>query len=190
MINVRKIKWFRLNRELHRDLGYLAVGLTLVFAVSGIALNHMHDWNPNYIIKKQLTQLPPPYVDLDEDQLKQKIVDHLRLAQPVIASYWQSKQVYKVFFEGGSHGALDLTTGLVMYESVSTRHVFRQFNALHINELKGSWIAFSDIYAGVLIFLAVSGLFMVKGRNSPLRPRGLSLLTVGMFIPLVYILLL
>ncbi len=40
-------KW---NRVIHRDLGYIAVGLTLIYAISGFVVNHVHDWNPNYEI--------------------------------------------------------------------------------------------------------------------------------------------
>jgi hypothetical protein len=36
-------KWFRI---IHRDFGYLFFGVTLVYAVSGIAINHLDDWNP------------------------------------------------------------------------------------------------------------------------------------------------
>jgi hypothetical protein len=37
---------------IHRDLGYVCVGLTLVYAVSGVAVNHVRDWNPNYRITR------------------------------------------------------------------------------------------------------------------------------------------
>ena len=40
-------KW---NRILHRDIGYFFFGMTLIYCVSGIALNHKKDWNPNYDI--------------------------------------------------------------------------------------------------------------------------------------------
>ena len=32
-------------RAIHRDVGYVAVGLTFVYALSGIAVNHITDWN-------------------------------------------------------------------------------------------------------------------------------------------------
>ena len=38
----------KLLRALHRDVGYIAVGLTLVYALSGLALNHIQDWDPNF----------------------------------------------------------------------------------------------------------------------------------------------
>lgn len=175
-----------MNRELHRDLGYISVGLTIVFAVSGIALNHIADWNPNYRIDKQVFQVTEIPVNRDDEVLKQLIVRHLTIDLPVIAHYWQAEDVYKVFFEGGSHAALTLDSGVLLYESVRVRPVLRRFNALHLNELKGSWIAFSDLYAGALLFLSFSGLLMVKGRYGPLRVRGISLLAAGAAIPLFY----
>ncbi len=54
----------KLNRILHRDLGYFFFGMTIIYAVSGIALNHRHQWNPNYIITgEEFTtdlQISPP----------------------------------------------------------------------------------------------------------------------------------
>ena len=32
-------------RAIHRDLGYVAVGLTFVYAISGLAVNHVADWD-------------------------------------------------------------------------------------------------------------------------------------------------
>ena len=45
-----KIKWRKWNRAIHRDLGYLFVAMTIIYSLSGIAINHLNDWNPNYII--------------------------------------------------------------------------------------------------------------------------------------------
>ncbi len=38
----------KLLRILHRDFGYFIVGMTIVYAFSGIYLNHRHDFNPDY----------------------------------------------------------------------------------------------------------------------------------------------
>ena len=35
-------------RAVHRDIGYLAVGFTVIYALSGIAMNHIDDWDPNF----------------------------------------------------------------------------------------------------------------------------------------------
>lgn len=39
--------WRRWSIVLHRDVGYLATAMTLAYAISGIAVNHIADWNPN-----------------------------------------------------------------------------------------------------------------------------------------------
>jgi hypothetical protein len=45
----RSRRWRPWLRALHRDLGYLAVGLTFVYALSsGLAVNHIADWDPNF----------------------------------------------------------------------------------------------------------------------------------------------
>ena len=43
----------KLNRITHRDIGYLIAGLTIIYTLSGIALNHKNNWNPNYIIENR-----------------------------------------------------------------------------------------------------------------------------------------
>ena len=45
------MKWRRWNNIIDRDLGYLCFGLTIIYAVSGLAVNHIHEWNPNYSIE-------------------------------------------------------------------------------------------------------------------------------------------
>ena len=44
------MKWRRLFRVLHRDIGYLLFGLVLAYSISGVAVNHVDDWNPNYSV--------------------------------------------------------------------------------------------------------------------------------------------
>src|SRR5690606_2336982 len=41
---VVKKRWRAWLRAVHRDIGYLAIGFTVIYAVSGIAQNHIEDW--------------------------------------------------------------------------------------------------------------------------------------------------
>ena len=41
-------KFRKICRMFHRELGFFAVGLTLAYAISGIAVNHVKDWDPNH----------------------------------------------------------------------------------------------------------------------------------------------
>lgn len=178
--------WFRLNRTLHRDIGYLCIGLTIVFAVSGIALNHIADWNPNYIVER----VEKPFTGnntLSDEELNEALLGLFPFNDTVKASYWESVQQYKLFFNEGGTLTVNFSLHTAIYERVTERVVFKQFNTLHLNEAKNGWIVFSDIYAGLLIFLAISSLFMVRGKYSPWRLKRGWLVIVGGLIPAVYI---
>jgi hypothetical protein len=41
----------------HRDIGYFFAGLTVLYAISGVAVNHMEDWNPNYVIRREVVEV-------------------------------------------------------------------------------------------------------------------------------------
>src|SRR5262245_48586116 len=55
-----RFAWRPLLRGLHRDAGYLVVGFTLVYAVSGLAVNHIADWDPNFRSYRSVRQVPAP----------------------------------------------------------------------------------------------------------------------------------
>lgn len=180
------INWFRLNRELHRDLGFLCIGMTIVYAVSGIALNHIHDWNPNYIVQRY----EQPFTlgkDAPEEQLNQQLLAAFSVSEQIKASYWESPEQYKLFFKGGGSLTANFVRSEAVYEQVRPRPVFREFNFLHLNEAKHGWILFADVYAGMLLFLAISALFMVRGKYSPWRAQRGWLVIAGLVLPAVYI---
>ena len=52
-----KINWRKVNNVLHRDVGYFFFGMCIIYALSGIALNHIADWDPNYIIDNRSFQV-------------------------------------------------------------------------------------------------------------------------------------
>ena len=45
---MKKLKLRPWLRALHRDAGYFVVGLTVIYALSGLAVNHIKDWDPNF----------------------------------------------------------------------------------------------------------------------------------------------
>lgn len=189
MAKRHSINWFRLNRELHRDIGYFCVGLTIVFAISGIALNHVRDWNPNYIVERSERIIEVSEL-LNDDEINQILLSSFAIKTPIKANYWESETHYKLFFDGGGTLAINLKSGKAVFESIRPRRVFKEFNRLHLNEAKNNWIIFSDMYAGLLLFLSISGLFMVKGKYSALGWRKSWLVITGGVIPLVYIFIL
>ena len=74
----------------------------------------------------------------------------------------------------------------VVRERLERRPVLFELNFLHLNTPKGAWTAVADIYAGILIVLAVSGIFLVRGRRGP-AGRGGVLMALGIVLPLLYL---
>jgi hypothetical protein len=182
----RSINWRRLIRALHRDIGYLCIGLTIVFAVSGVALNHLRDWNPNYIVERQQKAISFD-AKLTDQQINTQLLELFPNASKPKTSYWQSVNSYKLFFDGGGTIHANFKTNKATFEHITARPVFKQFNRLHLNEAHNGWIVFSDIYAGLLIFLALSSLFMVKGKYGPFSLNRGWLVILGGAIPAFYI---
>ncbi len=186
MIKWGGINWFKLNRQLHRDIGYLSIGLTIVFAVSGVALNHIRDFNPNYAV----TRLEQPVkADLTQSdaQLNQMLLTAFDIDDKVKASYWESRKTYKLFFDGGHTLTLYAAANKAVYEAIKARPILPEFNRLHLNEARKGWVVFSDIYAVFLLYLALSALFMVKGKYGAFGRRRVWLIVFGAFVPLFYI---
>ncbi len=53
------MSWRRWNYVLHRDIGFLCIGLTLLYAISGVAVNHIAQWNPSYRVERVETNIGP-----------------------------------------------------------------------------------------------------------------------------------
>lgn len=56
---VIKKRWRGWLRAVHRDFGYLAVGFTIIYALSGIAINHLKDWDPNFHASERSLTIAP-----------------------------------------------------------------------------------------------------------------------------------
>ncbi|MCK7473004.1 MAG: PepSY-associated TM helix domain-containing protein [Rhodopseudomonas palustris] len=67
---------------------------------------------------------------------------------------------------------------------ITRRPFFREMNYLHYNPQE-SWTWISDVFAGALIILAITGLFLVRGAKGITR-RGAWLTILGIVIPIVF----
>jgi hypothetical protein len=178
-----QIKWRKWNRVIHRDLGYLFFATTIIYAVSGIAINHLHDWNPNYIISVREFQTDAP---LDRNTLdKNTVTELLRLVgeeDHYKKHFFSGRDQLKVFIDGGNV-IINLESGSGVVEKIKRRPLIKAFNDLHYNPGKW-WTWFSDIYAISLFLIAVSGLFVLKGSKG-ITARGSWLTIIGILLPIV-----
>ena len=175
-------KWLRI---LHRDIGYLAIILTVIFSISGIAVNHIDDWNPNYGVSYEEISIVPVRGSTKVTILA-KVLPQLGLEPGQIRNaYRSSPEQIEIFTDEGTF-SINIKTGIGIIEKVSKRFLLFDFNYLHLNSGRDSWKWFSDLFALSLIFLAVSGLFLIKGKKG-IKWRGTILTVIGLLLPIIYI---
>lgn len=181
----RGIPWRRWSIVLHRDVGYLAVALTIAYAISGIAVNHVADWNPNYRVTKTFTTVAPIAVTgaTDAGAIVTAAMERLTLTEAPRSSFQPDSNTVQLFYKGTTYH-VDLPTGKVMVEATRSRPVLFEMNQLHLNHSKRAWTWIADIYALALLLLAITGLFVIKGRYG-ITGRGAWLTAAG-FLPIVY----
>lgn len=173
-------------RSLHRDFGYFVVGITFIYTVSGIALNHRQDWNPHYsIISEELSVPVSNRSDLTKDEIL-VLLDKFEF-NPVYKKHFVTKiGDIKVFVEEGTV-IYRPQKGIAELEILKKRPFFFQINKIHLAQTGYLWIWISDVMAVFLLFVAISGLFLLKGKYG-LKGRGLWLTGFGIVIPLAIIL--
>ena len=177
------MKWRGVNNILHRDIGYLSVGLTLVFGVSGLALNHRADWNPSYRQQKTVTTINPLTAG-DRDGLVREALTQLGLTEEPRNAFRPDPDTLQIFFKDTTY-AIDVPTGTVVIDEVRPRPVLFEVNQMHLNAGKGIWTLIADVYAVALIFLALTGMFVLRGKTG-ITGRGAWLVGAGVLLPVVY----
>ena len=181
----KKLRKF--NRATHRDLGYFFVAMILIYSLSGIAINHLDDWDPSYVVNKWEVKTTAP-IDkntFDADAAK-ALLKEFDIDERYRKFYFPNENRLKIFFKSGSV-VLDISSGKGKVETLNRRAIFHTVNWLHYNP-NVYWKWFSDIFAVALIILAISGLFILKGKNG-LKWRGTILMVIGTVIPLLFLML-
>ena len=170
--------WLRI---LHCDLGFFMVGVCMIYGVSGILLNHMNGKDPSFDTTEQTVQLSAGMnaEELSVEWSSKASLPVLKHVMPV------DSENFRLMLDGGI-GVYHEVSGITDYEVHHKRPVVYWFNRLHYNRIKG-WNVMGDFFAFSLIFFALSGMFMVKGKNG-LAGRGKWLLVSGILIPVLYIL--
>ena len=156
----------RWSRTLHRDLSYFFAGMVLIYALSGIAMNHRDTFNPNYSVSQTRLTLPAPLPEREAFSRAdaEALLERAGVGEGYVKHYFPDGHTLKIFLEGGS-----------------------SLTKLHYNP--GSWwTAFADIFGGGLILITLTGLVIVKGPKG-LRGRGGVELAAGILLPLLFLLI-
>jgi len=180
-MNIRKTL-----RLLHRDFGYLVVGVTFIYTVSGIALNHRTDWNPHYtLVAEDVNLKPSDQVEYTQDEINSILKNFS--CHPVYKKHFITKNnEIKIFVSEGTV-MYNPQLGKAELEILKKRPFFFQINKIHLAQTGRLWIWISDFMAVFLLFVAISGMFLLKGKLG-IKGRGLWLTVTGVIIPLAIIL--
>lgn len=178
-------RWRPRLRSLHRDFGYLVVGLTFVYAASGLAVNHIDDWDPNFTQFERTHPLAEPLPE-DEQAAASAVLAQLDIdeAPSDVFLYEQELEIQlenrSLFVDGKAMTILD--------RGQEQRPLLRAANWLHLNRGKQAWTVVADFYAVLLLFLATSGMLMLPGKNG-FAGRGWVLVLLGAAVPIGYVVL-
>lgn len=174
-------------RVIHRDLSFFFAGVILIYAVSGIVMNHKNSINPHYT------------VTLTEYKIAEDLSDKSRVSEETILAllkplgeeknftkyYYPKPDRIKVFLKGGSSLVVNTESGDAVYESVKRRPLISSMVQIHYNPGRW-WTWFADAFAVSLIIITLSGMVM-NGGSKGLWGRGGIELIAGILVPIIFL---
>jgi hypothetical protein len=178
----------RLNNAIHRDIGYLAFGMTIIYAISGIVLNHFKSGDfahPDYSKSFEQFTAPLPPGSIVTKTYIMSVLEKIG-EEKHYKSYITGNGYVNIYLDNGSV-YIDLNSGEAELQQKTPRYIIKEFNLLHYNNIKKFFTWFSDLYAVALMFLAITGLFVLKGKNGILK-RGAWLTAIGILLPALFLL--
>ena len=182
---ILRTRWRAVLRALHRDVGYLLVGLTFIYALSGLAINHIGSIDPNFRVVTNEYILRAKLVADDAETSARAVASQLGIeGEPRDAAYDDDGRL-EITYDRRTVVA-DPAAGKVIDREEKPRLFFRVANWLHYNRGKAAWTYIADGYAVLLLFLATSGVFMIKGKKGVIG-RGAFLIAAGALVPIVYV---
>ncbi|ACY18216.1 PepSY-associated TM helix domain-containing protein [Haliangium ochraceum] len=180
------MRWRQWTRALHRDIGYATTALVIAYSLSGLAVNHIDDWNPSYRMRDLPVAIGPVPPGSGAEQ-QAHVVAALNIAPGEVRGHFrESENRFRVFLDEGQEVRVDLDTGAGVMKRIDPRPVLFEVNALHLNNLKGIWTWIADLFAIALLLLAITGLLMNKGRRG-LLGRGKWFVGAGLLVPIAFV---
>lgn len=189
-----------LLREWHRDLGYLVIGITIIYSLSGIILSvrDLHLFEKEYVLTAKIEK------SLQEERLKDKIILAFdkNEEKKELPTHVLKKSVLNDFellednpelikYQISRKKDMKVVTyyknsGELIY-SISAYPTF--INVLvnaHKSSSKDKWAYLALAYSVILFFLAISAIFMVKGKYG-FRQRGIYITLAGVALVLLFL---
>jgi hypothetical protein len=178
-------RWRAWLRAVHRDVGYLAIGFTVIYAISGIAQTHIADWGDvSYKASVRTLAIAAIPDSVADDVAIQRVADAAGLGVP--ATKLRAGDEIRLAYADGTQVTAIGTQ--VTVQGRERRAFIGLANWLHKARGKKAWKYIADAYALLLLYLAGSGIFMIKGRLG-FRWRGAVVIATGIAVPVLYVVL-
>lgn len=189
------------TRQWHWISSAIFMGGLLLFAITGITLNHA-DWlEDEQALSVHRAKVPSLLLEqlhdaqsADDEQLPDDVIAWLERHFPVnlqsSRTEWEDDEVVLDMPRPGREISLsvNLESGVAQLE-VTDHGWIAFFNDLHKGRNTGlAWTLFTDAFAIACIVFGITG-FMLLQRHAGARPMTWPLLGLGLLIPLVLILL-
>ncbi|MFR5870794.1 MAG: PepSY-associated TM helix domain-containing protein [Alistipes sp.] len=178
----------RWSRAVHRDLSFFFGGIVLIYAISGFTLNHKHDFNAEYAIHN--TASVPKERSRKANTTTRKncvlsMLEPLGEATAYTKHYFPDSTHRKRLSEAGRRWWSTCVPARPSTNRLRKRPLLSVMNRLHYNPGRW-WTVFSDVFAGSLVLITLTGLVMVHGGKG-LWGRGGIELVAGILFPLLFI---
>lgn len=161
----KKSSVVKIMRALHRDIGFLMIGLMVIYGLSGIQLYYRNLFTHSTKTETTLT----PNMNLTA------VASQLRMRDTRGAT---TEGDVTTFMDGSTYNA---STGKAVTVRNEVIWPIDKFNALHKSGGRGITKVIVTIAAGMLCFLAISSFWMYKPKNRNFK-RGIILAIVGIAI--------
>jgi hypothetical protein len=174
----------------------------LLFAITGITLNHAADISAQPQVRQQTLELPAPLraeVQPREDEaehgalpapLRDWLAQALAIRLPEADAEWSPEEIYLALPRPGGDAWLRIerTSGRVEYERTDRGWV-SYFNDLHKGRHTGmAWKWFIDIFSVACLLFCITGLFILKFHAAK-RPTTWPMVGLGLVLPLLLVIL-
>lgn len=156
-------------RVLHRDIGFLMIGIIVIYSISGVVLT-LRDTD-YFKTEKQIEQQLEPNLKPSE----------VRQALGIRRFNVQNETSENIIFSSGTYNK---ETGLTIYTISELPFILEKFNALHKSSSNSITGIFSVIVGTLLLFLAVSSLWMFKTCSQHFK-RGMMFTGAGIVISVI-----
>lgn len=162
---------YRWMRSLHRDIGFFVIGLTVIYCISGVMLTY----RDTGFLKSETEIEKNIQPGLQAGQLGRAL--HLKNIEIV------GQDEKEIRFTAGTYNR---ETGTAVYVGEEIPALLRAFNSLHVTPSKNTRSIFTVIYAGLLLFLALSSFWMYKP-GSRFFKRGIIITASGLLASILLI---